>query len=362
MKRKKNKGEGFTLLEMVISTGIIALAGSMILLVLNTGTSLALKNSSINVTHNQARIAYMRIVEDIHNSASGIMCSGSTVTVAGGYAQTGQAITFQVIRGGPFYLNATLTNGVSQVAVNIAPGSFWPVVGERFILPLSYPYTIEADITGVNPVTNPNTSATSAATLTLSCSTSTLLSSSGSTEQSGTGIPVLHGPLSIGANYNYPCYFTDRVTFMVSGTPTATGTAIAAWFNNVYPVGTIGTNLSYASLVGTGSNDLLYFYHNLASGTLTMTKIARELVNGTNTAIPPTPFTIQNSVSSTPLSGPSVYISNLSSADTLHYSQLVNSGSTLRFNPALMGYRNMNMTLTSGTLYVRMIPTLTKMP
>jgi type II secretory pathway pseudopilin PulG len=175
-----------TLIELLISTSMIGLTGAIIYFVLNSGLVLFAKNSAINVAHQQARSAVIQMVHDIHSAVSIpqlVDANLNTVTGAGPAA----GLSFQLMAGGPFKVNANAAANQNQITV--LTNSFTPVAGQRLIIPA---YPIELDITAVSV-------SGSVSTLTLSGNL-------------GTPVAVSAG----GNSYNVVCFITNRVYYVVS--------------------------------------------------------------------------------------------------------------------------------------------------
>lgn len=183
---KLNRQSGFTLIEVLISTAMIGLTGGIIFVVSNTGMVLFAKNSAINVAHQQARSSVMQMVQDIHSAVSYPRLVDTSLVVVTG---TGPAagISFQLMSGGPFKINANAAASQNQVAV--LTNSFTPVAGQRLIIPA---HKIELDITAVSK-------AGFVSTLTLSGTLSSAVTVSAS-----------------GNNYNVVSFITDRVYYVVA--------------------------------------------------------------------------------------------------------------------------------------------------
>lgn len=347
MRQPKSIAGGFSLVELMIATGIIAFASGAIFLVLETGMKLYAKNTSINLTHDQARIAYLQMMQDVQGAVSLIVSEGSAASAAGGgYSSTGQAISFQVLRGGPFILTNDVPVGATSVNIYIPPSSnFMPVIGQRLIMPS---FGVEADITSVTPVAS--------GTVTLGLLSSS--TSSSNTPLKGKAIVAA----TSGTSNNFGCFVTDRFTYLVSGTPS--GSVLATWFGSLYPTA-ISKNSTYASLIGSGTNEFYCVYHNVTNGTLTAARIAQGLVNPLNLLQPLTPFVLTGTALSTTLTSSSlasnnVVVGNIATADTRHYSTIqigtnmdVNglrvTGTALVFSRG-MNSIGMNMCITGGTL------------
>jgi prepilin-type N-terminal cleavage/methylation domain-containing protein len=352
MKQSKSIKGGFTLVELMVVAAIIAMASGAIFLVLDTGMKLYAKNASVNITHDQARIAYLQMMQDVQGAVSLIVSDGSPVSLSGGgYSSTGQAISFQVLKGGPFVLAGNINSGDTSASIAI-PGSFnfTPVPGQRLVIPS---FGIEADITGVT-----GTSGTTTLALLSNTTYSSGFLSSG-------GINATITASNSGTSNNFGCFITDRVTYLVSGTPS--GSNLGTWFASIYPTTTGSWNKTYANLIGSGTNQFFYVYHN-AAGTLTAVRIAQGLVNPLNLGQPLAPFVLNTSsalsqtLTSSSLTSNYVVVGNIATADTLHYST-IKTGTNMNVNglnmsgtgTALVFSRGMdsiglNMCITGGTL------------
>jgi len=172
------KKQGFTFVEMMVALSIFTFAGSGIYLVLRTGMLLFAKNSAINLTHQNVRVAMVELQHDLHGSVSiPQLVNSSGVAVTG----TGPAagVSFRKYAGGPFSIvvptGATISGALSQIS--IVTGSqgttkdFCPQIGQRFHIQVLPTQMVELDITGVGAPTS--TSTGTAYTLTLGASLGT---------------------------------------------------------------------------------------------------------------------------------------------------------------------------------------------
>lgn len=162
MKIHSPSQSGLTLVELSVTAGLIGVLGLIIYSLLNIGTILGAKNTATNTAHQQARVAMLEMVQDLHCAVSlpqlvdvnGIPmptpAPSTTPAPAAG-------IAFQQWSMGPFKIIAdtaalpsTSPNpGLSQNFVMIAlPSSTspLPVVNQRLIIPT---HQIEGDITNV---------------------------------------------------------------------------------------------------------------------------------------------------------------------------------------------------------------------
>lgn len=167
MKLTPSKASGFTLVEMMVSVGGVALVGICVFLILQTGMVLYAKNTAENIAHDQARIAINRLLHDIHRAVS-IPQLGHMVTApadmttlpAGSWKAYGTTKAFYADSGaGPsagfsvqIFGSATDPNGGPFQMKNdpgnpdlimIESGTTSPYVGQHIIFPY---YNIEGDV------------------------------------------------------------------------------------------------------------------------------------------------------------------------------------------------------------------------
>ena len=135
----------FTLTEMVVTTAVAAVVGYTGYTVLHVGLMLFAKNSAINVSHQQARKALLRMENDFHASTSQVQLTNSAGTLLPASAGPEAGISFQVFRGGPYIVAANAAKGSSSITVNF--GTVTPLPRQRLIIPL---HRVEADIVSVS--------------------------------------------------------------------------------------------------------------------------------------------------------------------------------------------------------------------
>ena len=136
---------GFTLVEVVAATGLASLVGYTGYTILNVGLMLFAKNSAINVAHQQARRALLRMENDFHASTSQVQLTNSNGDLLPASAGPEAGISFQILRGGPFLVSANAASGSTTLTVNFA-GTV-PLAKQRLIIPLHH---VEADIVAVS--------------------------------------------------------------------------------------------------------------------------------------------------------------------------------------------------------------------
>jgi hypothetical protein len=180
---------GRTIVELVITIGIMGVVAVTIYSLLMTGTILGAKNTAVNTAHQQARTAMLQMVQDLHSTVSlPQLVDASGNGIAGGGPAAG--ISFQLWSMGPLQIMADAAAGTKVVVVNVPPGNPAPVATQRLIVPT---HQIEDDIASVSSSGANNYVITLAHTI--------------SNAISGTQTPT---------NYNISCFITDRCSYIVN--------------------------------------------------------------------------------------------------------------------------------------------------
>ncbi len=136
--------KAFTLVEVTVATALASITGYAGYSVLHVGLMLFAKNSAINVSHQQARRALLRMENDFHSSTSQVQLTNSDGTPLPTSTGPEAGISFQVSIGGPYLVSANSTKGAYSVRVNF--GGKTPLPKQRLIIPL---HRVEADIVSV---------------------------------------------------------------------------------------------------------------------------------------------------------------------------------------------------------------------
>jgi hypothetical protein len=163
---------GYTLADIMVASGLMAIAGLSAHSALNSGTILYAKNTAQNLAHDSSRIAVNRILHDIHEAVSipqlghiDTRTPGSYVAPTGSWVPSGTQVTFYAdtgtgpnagvafqMMGGPGDANGGPFNVINDPAnpelIQIGSGpSHIPQVGMRLIFPY---YNMEDDIIQAN--------------------------------------------------------------------------------------------------------------------------------------------------------------------------------------------------------------------
>lgn len=141
---------GFKLVELMVTVALIGVLGLILYSILYTSTVLGAKNTAVNFAHQQARVAMMNMIQDLHSSVSLPALSNASGTPYASPAPTNaEGISFQQWSSGPHKIKSNAAAGQNQVTLTLTTttGNLTPVVGQHLIVPT---HQIEADITAVS--------------------------------------------------------------------------------------------------------------------------------------------------------------------------------------------------------------------
>lgn len=183
---------GAALIELMVSTTIVLMTGSIIFYILNTGMVLFAKNTAINLAHQQARVAVLTMEADLHSAVSiPQLVDANRNPVAGNGPAAG--ISFQLYAKGPLKVATSAAAGQNQI--NVRVNGYTPKVGQRLCIPT---HQIEFDITGVGAGTTDRI-LTLASNLPVNVAT------------------TLYDPgTNSNINVNVVCFITDRMHYVVT--------------------------------------------------------------------------------------------------------------------------------------------------
>ena len=155
MKVRKETRSGLTLVELSITAGLVGVLGLIIFSLLNMGTVLGAKNAAVNTAHQQARVAMIEMLQDLHSSVSLPQLINVSGTQAAGisFQQWGAAPLNGVItpNGGPHRIISDAAAGQKIVHIAVTSGQPAPIVGQRLIVPI---YQIEDRIASTSGTTS----------------------------------------------------------------------------------------------------------------------------------------------------------------------------------------------------------------
>lgn len=151
MKSHSSSRSGVTMLELSITLGLVGVLGLIIYSLLNIGTILGAKNTAVNTAHQQARIAMLQMIEDLHSAISLPSLQDVVGTQAAGisFQQWGAVPVNGVVtpNGGPHKVKSDVAAGQKVIHIVVTSGQATPVVGQRLIVPT---HQIEDDIGAIS--------------------------------------------------------------------------------------------------------------------------------------------------------------------------------------------------------------------
>ena len=145
---------GFTLIELMFTTVLIGVLGLIIYSLLNTGMVLGAKNTAVNTAHQQARVAMLEMLQNLHSSVSvPALADASGTPYPSPVPASAEGIAFQQWRSGPHKIlpggsgpSGDYTTNDTTIHIKVT-GASLPFVGERLIIPT---HQIEGDVTAVS--------------------------------------------------------------------------------------------------------------------------------------------------------------------------------------------------------------------
>ena len=144
-----------TLIELAVTAGLVGVLGLIIYSLMNIGTILGAKNTAVNTAHQQARIAMLKMIADLHEAVSLPSLTNAAGTpyptpAANSTPITAEGISFQQWSKGPFKIiadTAAMPGSQNFVTIRLPTStSPPPAVNQRLIVPT---HQIEGDITAV---------------------------------------------------------------------------------------------------------------------------------------------------------------------------------------------------------------------
>src|ERR1700737_4420454 len=207
---------GFTLVELMFTTLLIVVLGLIIYSLLNTCIVLGAKNTAVNTAHQQARIAMLEMLQNLHSSVSlPALADASGTPYPSPVPASAEGIAFQQWRSGPHKIlpggsgpSGDYTTHDTTIHIKLT-GASLPFVGERLIIPT---HQIEGDVTAVSGNAN-NLSVTMDNFL-------VPLGTAGSYQVPGGGWAIHALPIAISgtgsALGDIVCFITDRCAYTVA--------------------------------------------------------------------------------------------------------------------------------------------------
>jgi type II secretory pathway pseudopilin PulG len=127
----------FTIVEVMISTGLMMIVGGMAYAVLNSGMNLYAKNTAVNAAHQQARSGVDQMLQNIHGSVSIPQLVDTNLTpIAAPAVGPAAGLTFQRFEAGPFPVvqNAVETDNMIVLASGNG-AAYTPTTNSRLNIP-----------------------------------------------------------------------------------------------------------------------------------------------------------------------------------------------------------------------------------
>jgi hypothetical protein len=151
MRFHSSSRSGLTLVELSVTTGLVGVLGLIIYTLLNMGTVLGARNTATNTAHQQARIAMIEMIQDLHAAVSLPQLVGVVGSQASeiDFQQWGSVVQNGVVtnNGGPHEIKSDAAAGQKVIVIKVTTGQPAPIVGQRVIVPT---HQIESDIDAVS--------------------------------------------------------------------------------------------------------------------------------------------------------------------------------------------------------------------
>jgi prepilin-type N-terminal cleavage/methylation domain-containing protein len=258
------QSRGFSLVELMFTVALIGVLGLLIYSILYTSSVLGAKNTAMNVAHEQARVAMMEMLQDLHSSVSlPALANSSGVPYASPAPANAEGIAFQewgsgtatvngkqmiVPNGGPHKLVKDVNTGDTQITISVTPVVVsgqtvtpTPAPGQHLIIPS---YQIEADIKSIDNSSVNNLKMT-------------LMNIYGPALTPSVAYPTSSIPLDINGTGStggdVVCFITDRCSYTVANT-----TLSWNWKSNIKNIGNYITNTTPFSTPTTPAGALYY--------------------------------------------------------------------------------------------------------
>lgn len=139
MRIHSSSRSGLSVVELSITSGVVGVFGLVVYSLLNIGTVLGAKNTATNTAHQQARVAMLKMIEDLHSAVSLPKLEGVSGSQASGisFQQWGARPVSGVMtpNGGPHKIRNDANVGDDHIHIIVSTGQPRPIVGQRVIIP-----------------------------------------------------------------------------------------------------------------------------------------------------------------------------------------------------------------------------------
>lgn len=180
---KTLRSSAFTLLELMVATGLFAIVGAGLFVFMTTAVRLIARNLATNHSHDAVRGSTQRMLADLHNShcafrlyqfdgatsvwseiGTPVASTDTDPQTAELLSQRSNAVSFRKLAGGPFRITRSTipTDNTFEFEFAVGTDFFQPVVGDKIFMPL---ISMQYEVTAIPaPPTSGNTKGTVAIT------------------------------------------------------------------------------------------------------------------------------------------------------------------------------------------------------
>lgn len=176
---------GLTVVELMVASSLVGAFALVLYSLLNLGTILGAKNVAVNTAHQQARIAMLQILQDLHSAVSVPALTDVNGTILSD-GDPAPGVTFQLVSQGPLQISTDANAGQKVLKVKTSKTI---TAGQRLIVRT---HGIEDNIAAASAPSN------GVVTLTMT-----------------NNLPAKIDVTSGNPDYNIVCYITDRFTYVV---------------------------------------------------------------------------------------------------------------------------------------------------
>ena len=131
--RPRRGSAAFTLIEVLVTSSLIATIGGLVFVSLQAGVNLFGKNIAINLPYHSSRVAFDLVQRDLHSSAAAPqLINAALAGVAGPGPAAGVAL--RSFAGGPYVVASDAAAAATLLEIEQAPGTA-PQAGDLLSLP-----------------------------------------------------------------------------------------------------------------------------------------------------------------------------------------------------------------------------------
>ena len=148
---------GFTLVELMVSAGLVAIVGGVGYVLLQSGLNLFARSYALNASNELARITLDRMTRDIHEAIERpalVDNTGAKVTL-GAVPVSAAGTRFRKYAAGPFRVPGSVNASGTSIPLSLQAGDSMPRVGQFLVIPASVlnglPQDVYMRISDVSP-------------------------------------------------------------------------------------------------------------------------------------------------------------------------------------------------------------------